>query len=161
METEKKLETRNEKPETNKRLEWLTLYAPLVLWIGVIFILSSGQGASGRTSLIIRPILEFLFPFAPEETLIFYHGMIRKLAHFTEYAVLGLLACRAFRKLVNRYLLMALGLVLLVASLDEFNQSFNPLRTGSPWDVAIDVSGGVVAIVLYFLLARRNRSVAS
>lgn len=138
----------------SKRRTRLLLYAPLLLWIGVIFLLSSGQGSSGRTSLIIRPILEFLFPSAPEETLIFYHGAIRKLAHFTEYAVLGLLACRAFRDLSSRYLLLALGLVAIVASLDEFNQSFNPLRTGSPWDVAIDFSGGLIAVLFYYAIAR-------
>ena len=131
------------------------LYAPLLLWIAVIFFLSSGQGSSGRTSLIIRPILEFLFPSASEETLLFYHGVIRKLAHLTEYAVLGLLACRAFRNLSRRYL-FALGLVVLVAALDEFNQSFNPLRTGSAWDVAIDVSGGIVAIALTYLVIMRR-----
>jgi VanZ family protein len=155
METEKELETRNKKPETKRRREWLTLYAPLLLWIGVIFLLSSSQGASGRTSLIIRPLLEFLFPSAPEQTLVFYHGLIRKGAHFTEYAVLGLLACRAFRSL-RQFVLLALGLVLLVASLDEFNQSFNPLRTGSPWDVAIDVSGGVLAILFYYSQSTRH-----
>lgn len=140
---------------------WLKRYVPLILWIGVIFFLSSGQGASGRTSIIIRPILEFLFPNASEETLIFYHGAIRKCAHFTEYAVLGLLACRAFlARLESRWLVpvVSLGLVFLVASLDEFNQSFNPLRTGSPWDVAIDISGGTVAILLYFFLTRDRRT---
>lgn len=140
---------------------WLKRYVPLVLWIGVIFFLSSGQGASGRTSLIIRPILEFLFPNAPEETLMFYHGAIRKCAHFTEYAVLGFLSCRAFlTRFESRWLVavISLGLVVLISSLDEFNQSFNPLRTSSPYDVAIDISGGTVAILLYFLLTRNRRT---
>jgi VanZ family protein len=139
--------------ESNERYVWLKRYVPLFLWLGVIFLLSSGQGSSGRTSVIIRPILEFLFPSAPEETLLFYHGLIRKCAHFTEYFVLGILACRAFRTLFKArgVYLAALGLVVLTASLDEFNQSFNPLRTGSPWDVAIDVAGGVTAILLVSL----------
>jgi VanZ family protein len=146
---------------SNERYVWLKRYVPLVLWIGVIFFLSSGQGASGRTSLIIRPILEFLFPNAPEETLVFYHGAIRKCAHFTEYAVLGLLACRAFLPRFDSRLILAvisLGLVISIASLDEFNQSFNPLRTSSPYDVAIDISGGTVAILLYFFLTRNRRT---
>ena len=109
-----------------------------------------------QTSRIIRPVLEFLFPSASSETLLFYHGGIRKLAHFTEYAVLGALACRAFAELMSRPFLFAAGLVILVAVLDETNQSFNPLRTGSPFDVLIDVSGGVVAIVVFYLLTKRN-----
>jgi hypothetical protein len=88
----------DESAQKIKRRERFILYAPLLIWIGVIFLLSSGQGASSRTSLIIRPILEFLFPAALPETIDFYHGVIRKFAHFTEYAVLGLLACRAFAK---------------------------------------------------------------
>ena len=139
-----------------KRRKWLTAYAPLVIWIGVILFLGSGQGSMTRTSLIIRPLLEFLFPAADELTLQLYHGFIRKFAHFAEYGVLGLLACRAFRKHTGSYILMAVGLVLLVASLDEFNQSFNPLRTGSPWDVAIDVGGGVVAILFFYLGMKRR-----
>ncbi len=136
------------------------LYAPLLIWIGVIFLLSSGQGASTRTSLIIRPLLEFLFPDATFETIAFYHGLIRKFAHFTEYAVLGFLACRAFASasqanLRKFFYLAAIVLIFAVAASDEFNQSFNPERTGSPLDVLIDVSGGLAATLLYYVVARR------
>src|SRR6478672_9956296 len=71
-------------------------YAPLVLWISVIFFASSTAGASKNTSIIIRPLLEWLFPGAPAATLDAYHNFIRKLAHFTEYALLAFLASRAF-----------------------------------------------------------------
>ena len=154
-----KLETRNQKPKS--RREQFILYAPLFIWIGVIFLLSSGQGASTRTSLIIRPILEFLFPAATEETLQLYHGLIRKCAHLTEYAVLGLLACRAFVRisapsLQKYFYLLAIALVVIVAASDEFSQSFNPARTGSPLDALIDVSGGLLGIVVYVMWTRRQ-----
>ena len=154
-----KLETGNQK-HNGRRREKFMLYAPLLIWIGVIFFLSSSQGSMTRTSLIIRPILEFLFPTASEETLLIYHGYIRKLAHFSEYAVLGLLACRAFIRSranfpANARYLVAAALVTLVALIDEFTQSFNPARTGSLFDVVIDISGGLFAIVLFYLLMRR------
>ena len=154
-----KLETRNQKPKS--RREQIILYAPLLIWIGVIFLLSSGQGASTRTSLIIRPILEFLFPTAPEETLQLYHGLIRKCAHLTEYAILGLLACRSFINLSaasfrKYYYLLAAVLVFIVASADEFNQSFNPERTSSPIDVLIDLTGGVCGILIFLLWTRKR-----
>ena len=41
--------------------EAVTVYAPLFLWIGVIFYFSSGQGSMAETSRFIRPLLEFLF----------------------------------------------------------------------------------------------------
>ncbi len=130
------------------------LYAPLLIWIGVIFFLSSGQGASTRTSLIIRPILEFLFPNASFETISFYHGIIRKFAHLTEYAILGFLASRAFFRSHSNFLRkhfwwIAILLVLFVASSDEFNQSFNPERTSSPVDVLIDLTGGITSVMIY------------
>jgi VanZ family protein len=151
---------------TNRRRRWLTAYAPLLVWIGVIFLLSSGQGSMSRTSLIIRPILEFLFPSASEQTLLLYHGYVRKFAHFFEYAVLGFLACRAFtgslQNLVRKHgYVFAIGLLIVVAVLDEINQSFNPARTGSPFDVLIDLSGGFSAIGLFYLFARRRNSLAT
>lgn len=162
MEAEQ-LETRNEKPETNQRREQFMLYAPLFIWIGIIFFLSTGQGSMSQTSRIIRPILEFLFPTASEETLLLYHGLIRKLAHLTEYAILGFLAARAFSLssaavLSRSPYVLAGALVVLVAFLDETNQSFNPARTGSTFDSLIDISGGFFAIILfYFLTLRRAR----
>ena len=133
------------------------LYAPLIIWIGVIFFFSSGQGASTRTSLIIRPILEYLFPTASFETIAFYHGIVRKCAHLVEYAILGILACRAFSRWTTHFVLVGLGFVLLIASLDEFNQSFNPQRTSTPWDVALDFAGGVLGVVLFALITRKKR----
>ena len=111
-----------------------------------------------RTSLFIRPILEFLFPSADEQTLLFYHGVIRKLAHFTEYAVLAFLAWRSFAvsALHRHSLILAASLVLAVAGVDETTQSFNPERTGSPVDVLIDLGGGLVAIGIVYLSSRRG-----
>lgn len=130
-------------------------YAPVVVWIGVIFYLSSDQGSMSQTSRFIRPLLEFLFPAAPEETLRIYHGYIRKAAHFTEYAVLAFLAVRAFAASARlhkwRYILPLL-LVTCVAAIDEFNQSFEFSRTGSILDVMLDISGSVVMIAVLRLL---------
>lgn len=142
------------------------LYAPLLIWIGVIFFLSSGQGSMSQTSLIIRPILEFLFPTATQETLVLYHGYIRKVAHFAEYGVLGLLACRAFggslQNFVRRHhYIFAVILLIVVAVLDETNQSFNPARTGSPFDILIDLSGGLTGIILFYFFARRRNLIAT
>lgn len=132
-------------------------YAPLILWVAVIFAASSSAGASGNTSMFIRPLLEWLFPGATPGALDIYHGYIRKLAHFTEYAVLGFIAARAFRfssvQFVKRFwFLPAFAVVAAIASADEFNQSFNNLRTGSIYDVMIDCAGGatMIATILFW-----------
>lgn len=134
-------------------------YAPLILWIGVIFYMSSDQGSMSQTSRFIRPLLEFLFPTAPEETLQLYHGYIRKAAHFTEYAVLAFLAVRAVagsssRVIVIRRHLVAIIVVAAVASLDELNQAFLVSRTGSAWDVLLDISGGIAMVAFLWLIGR-------
>lgn len=113
------------------------------------------MGSMNETSRFIRPLLEFLFPSADAATLIFYHGLIRKAAHVFEYAVLGLLAYRAFGGIRAR-MIGAILFVIVVASLDELNQSFNPARTSSQWDVALDVLGGVLGIGMYVLLTQRR-----
>ncbi|MGI8883028.1 MAG: VanZ family protein [Pyrinomonadaceae bacterium] len=138
-------------------------YAPLFLWIGVIFFLSSGQGSTTRTSPLIRPLLEFIFPGATEEILIIYQGYIRKFAHFAEYAALAFFASRAFWNSAIVFLrkfwqLAAFVLVFTIAAIDEYNQSFNSLRTGSVYDVLIDLSGGLIMILLlvfYKLFCRK------
>lgn len=127
----------------------------------MIFLLSSGSGSMAATSRIIRPLLEFLFPAASEESLQLMHFYIRKAAHFTEYGVLAYWAMRAFIRgaiefLRRRPYLCAFAAVVTVAALDEFNQRFISSRTGSIWDVVLDISGGAFALLLWFLLARRK-----
>jgi len=148
--------------ENSNSLKWrgrIIRYAPILLWIGVIFFLSSDQGSSTQTSRFIRPLLKFLFPSAPEETLQIYHGFVRKGAHVTEYAILALLAARVFSKssiaaLYNHRYLFPILLVALVACLDELNQSFGASRTGSGWDILLDISGGVAMILLLRLIGK-------
>lgn len=135
------------------------LYSPLFLWIGVIFFMSSPEGSFSETSRIVGPLLNFFFPTMPDATKAIIHGYVRKTAHFTEYAVLAFLAVRAFSGSTLyilqkwRYIL-ALILVVVFASLDEFNQSFEASRTGSVWDVALDVSGGLVMVAVLWAIKR-------
>ncbi len=137
-------------------------YAPLFLWIGVVLFASTTQGAMQNTSRFIRPLLVFLFPNAPEETLNIYHGYVRKLAHLTEYAILAFWASRAFSTSSVRFLqkfrfVFALALVISVASIDEYNQSFNSLRTGSIYDVLLDISGGTLMIIFFAIYKDRYK----
>jgi VanZ family protein len=139
-------------------------YGPLLVWIGLIFFASTGSLSAPNTSRIIRPLLLWLFPGIAEATLTQVHFLVRKAAHFTEYAVLALLAARAFHSssrpfLRLRWWLASLTLVAACALLDEYHQSFNPTRTGTIYDSLIDISGGAsalaVAALWYALRSRR------
>ncbi len=139
----------------------INVYAPVAIWLGVIFYLSTGGGSATETSRIIGPLIKFFFPDVAPETLQLIHGLVRKAAHVTEYAILAALATRAFLAsevslLVRNWAAWAILLVAATAAIDEFNQSFNVLRTGSPWDVALDISGGVLAVTIIWLFRRRR-----
>ena len=89
------------------------------------------------------------------------HFLTRKVAHFSEYAVLGTLSARAFASsamdfIQRHWFQMALLLIVCSALLDEFHQSFVPGRTASIYDSAIDVAGGLTAL-LVFRSWRRSR----
>ncbi|MEJ7848107.1 MAG: VanZ family protein [Pyrinomonadaceae bacterium] len=147
----------------SKWRERFTRYAPLFVWIGVIFFLSSGQASMPETSRFIRPLLEFFFPSASAETLTIFHGYIRKFAHLAEYAVAGFFAARAFSTssielLRKHWIVLSLVLTISIAWLDEFNQSLNSSRTSSVWDVLLDVTGGAFAISIYYFISR-NRDI--
>lgn len=115
-----------------------------------------------QTSRFIRPLLEFLFPASSEETLIVYHAYIRKLAHLTEYAILAFWASRAFSHssidfLRKFWFVFSFLLVVIVASIDETNQSFLASRTGSVYDVLLDVCGGLAMILIFYSLKSYKR----
>ena len=129
-------------------------YAPLFLWIGVVLFASTSQGAMQNTSRFILPLLKLFLPNASEETLTIYHGYIRKFAHLTEYAILAFWSSRAFRTSSIKFwqkfwFVFSLALVFAVASIDEYNQSFNSLRTSSVYDVLLDFAGGSLMIIFF------------
>lgn len=111
-----------------------------------------------ETSRFIRPLLEFVFPAADEASLRLYHVYLRKFTHFAEYAVLAVLAVRALSDSSTRFKnypkVAAFFLVLVVASIDEFNQSFWTSRSGSIYDVILDGLGGLAALSFFYVVKR-------
>lgn len=128
-------------------------YGPLLLWLGFIFVASTGGFSASNTSRVVRPLLLWLSPGMSEAALLRAHFFIRKGAHFAEYAVLALLAARAFASsakpvLRRRWLPASFALVAVCALLDEYHQSFVAARTGTIYDSLIDMSGGATALAL-------------
>ncbi len=137
----------------------LSRYLPLVVWLAFISFASSDSFNAANTSRIIGPLVLWLFPNTSAETLLSIHLITRKLAHLTEYAILGLLAARAFRTspraaISKRWFLISLILIVVYALLDEYHQTFVPSRTGSIYDSFIDMLGGLTALIV---LMRREK----
>jgi len=131
----------------------VTHYLPLIAWLAFISFASSDNFNAGNTSRIIGPLILWLFPNTSPETLAVIHFITRKIAHFTEYAILGFLAARAFRTsprpaISQRWFLICATLVVVYALMDEYHQSFVPSRTASIFDSLIDMAGGLTALLV-------------
>lgn len=140
---------------------WLWLYAPLLLWMAFIFFASTGEMSASNTSRIIRPLVLWLFPNTSEESLRFIHFIVRKCAHFTEYAILAFFAARAFfgssvKLLSQSWFFSSLLLVAIYSLTDEIHQSYVSTRTGSIYDSMIDTAGGLTALVIFALYRNRK-----
>ena len=136
-------------------------YGPLLLWMVLVWFVSTKQFSALNTSQVLRPLILWIFPNLSEARVAAIHFAIRKAAHFSEYAVMGLLAARAFSTSAKEFLRQHWWLVSFItlvayALLDELHQSFVPERTASIYDSAIDVIGGVTALFVYKLWRRRS-----
>jgi VanZ family protein len=144
-------------------LRRLWRYGPVVAWTCFVLSASSSGFSSPNTSRIVRPLLLWLFPHISEATLESVHFLIRKASHFSEYALLALLAARAFftsgrATLARRWWLAAFALVACVSLLDEYHQSFVPSREGSIYDSLLDMAGGAAALACAALWLRRRKA---
>jgi VanZ family protein len=137
-------------PNREKITPWLAVLA----WGTVIFLLSTERFGGAHTGAVILPILHVLFPSATPHELAALHQDVRKLAHFVEYFVLGLLLHRALGgrgPWTVRTAVVAVAFAAVWASLDEASQMLAEGRVAAPADVALDVSGAVAAqLVLVF-----------
>lgn len=119
----------------------------------------SSQESAGLTELLYG----FFRQFGMEKTAV--HQLIRKLAHFSEYAAFGclLLSCAYSRDRFKpwRYAVPVLFAGLMTAVIDETVQLFSEGRAGLIADVWIDfggvLCGALITLGLTALHVRRKR----
>ncbi|MBQ7000535.1 MAG: VanZ family protein [Oscillospiraceae bacterium] len=115
---------------------------------------------SGAFSDWVKSVLEGLLPAGPESQT--SGGLLRKIAHFTEFTALGMTLGWLFGMLRKRpYWPVLLGVA--AACMDETIQRFVPGRGPSVRDVVIDSSGVLTGLILLYLghtycKYRRNQS---
>jgi len=123
----------------NKTAKIILLYwLPTILWMGLIFYLSSIPDL--KTNLGT------------------WDTILRKGAHAFEFAILLLLAFRAFRESQLKPM-SAIGFAFALSSLyaisDEIHQIFVAKRVGSPLDVGIDILGILLMALIIWIFYRR------
>jgi VanZ family protein len=115
-------------------------WMPAILWMAALFILSTSAFSAANTSKIIEPMLRGIFPSASLATIALMHSLIRKAAHFTNYAILFWLLIRGP---LEKRPYTALACCVIYAFLDEGHQIFAVGRGPSLYDVALDSSGAL------------------
>jgi VanZ family protein len=142
-------------------------------WLSLIVIESTDALSSAHTSRFLWPIIHFL---TGVDILRFevWHHYIRKAGHCVGYFVLSFLLFRAWRATFPRarvpqwtgqwslqWARASVFLTAMVASLDEWHQSYIPSRTGTYKDVLLDSSAALVAqiAILGFFFWTRKTSV--
>jgi VanZ family protein len=136
-------------------------WMPVIAWMLIIFLGSSDVLSAEHTSRFIVPFLRWLDPHMSFATIAAVHLIIRKLGHFTEYAVLAALLWRGLRGtfVATSLEIIAVGTFLITAAFaasDEFHQSFVVSRTASAHDVLIDCVGVIFAIMVCAAFAARR-----
>jgi len=123
---------------------------------------SSHYFSSDATFRFFYPILHWLFPTASRHWIHLMHVGIRKLAHVTEFGVFSVTVFRGIRSGRPGWRLdwavSTFFIALAFAALDEWHQSFVPVRQASARDVAIDALGAVLAQVLVWAYANWRRA---
>lgn len=127
--------------------------ALLILFMMFGFSNQDGNESSRASSLFVDYIIKALNLSDAQETVSKVTLIIRKLAHFTIFAALGMsLGGVSYNLFTKRRFLCAASAGLLVAVLDESHQIFVSGRTASVKDVLIDFSGALCGAAFMFLI---------
>jgi len=128
----------SEASQGNRWFDW----SLVAVWVILNFSLSTSYFSAAATAGLIEPWLRLLLPYADPSTIEALHLLIRKLAHFTEYALLFWLLAR---KPMRDRPVQALMICAILALMDEGHQLLVPSRTASLLDVGLDFSGALFA----------------
>ena len=163
-----------EKMQIKGKATGILFWALAIFWMGFIFFMSAqtGDESASMSSPVADFVIKIFVPDYEDKTPIEQEDIkhtveliIRKGAHFTEYAILGFLVYLVVQMYVlktkARFLISWLFSTLYAAS-DEFHQSFVGGRGPQVKDVCIDSAGAFVGVLLsvvfiLILIKRANK----
>jgi VanZ family protein len=127
----------------------------------LISLFSTHYYSAEQTGRFIVPILRWLFPSASRHALRVMHFGIRKAAHVTEFGFFSVAVFHGIRADRHgwrlNWAIITFFIAVSYAGLDEWHQSFVPLRDARFRDVLIDAFGAALAQVLVWIYAKLHR----
>lgn len=142
------------------KTRYVVSWVVVAVWMTVIFLLSaqtdrqSGDLSGGVVRWIVELFYRGFEDFSQErqaKILEIWHLLIRKGAHFTEYAVLSMLLANALRLCGNLRWYLPVAISAAYAVTDEIHQYFVPGRACRLLDVGIDTCGAIFGVAVFSL----------
>jgi VanZ family protein len=151
-------------PVVHRILDWV----PAALSVLMIALESTSTMSAANTSRWLYPLWVHLFGTPTPAHWEQVHHLIRKTGHFVGYGLVSLAFFYSWRQTLHRMAVrrwtlwrrasvLAVLCTLVIASLDEYHQSFLPSRTSSPRDVLIDLCGAIAFQLVLLLIIQLFR----
>ena len=122
----------------------------LLLGLNLALIWGNSMLPGASSDAVSGGVLAFLGQFLPFLLTEAGHTFLRKAAHFSEFAMLGLLYGGRHRLVKGETPIHLMLFGLTVACIDETIQIFTPERASSLIDVWIDASGFALGLVVIY-----------
>ena len=141
----------------------ILLWALVLGWVALIFSMSAEPAiesteTSGNT---LRAILNVIYPgfknldeTKQQDIIEQNQYFIRKTAHFSSYAFLGILISAAMAQHIAKFSLISYGIGTAYAISDEIHQLFVPGRSGQVTDVLLDSAGVALGCMLIYVIIK-------
>lgn len=127
----------------------------VILWMIFIFVMSSfdATSSSNQSNFIVDIITSII----NIKDIGLLSLIIRKLAHFTEYFILGILVINFITR-YDKKIIIAILLCIISAPSDEIHQIFVPGRSCQITDIMIDSLGPIMGIYLCKLITKKCKN---
>ena len=126
----------------------------VILWMILIFIMSSFNATESNSQSSI--IVNFALTVFNIKNISLLTLVIRKLAHFSEYLVLGLLIYNYFKD-CDKKIYSSILICFAYAISDEIHQLFVSGRSFQIGDIIIDTIGAIIGILMFYLIKNKSK----
>lgn len=145
---------------TKQSMKLLVKYCLVVIWMGIIFLLSA-EGADdsrARSGAVVGILKDSLNTDSADD---FLTSLTRKAAHIVAYFILGILIysiIETYKLTGKRTIVLSITFALLYAIFDEIHQLFVPGRSGEIRDVLIDTVAASIGVGIYYTSSKIRRN---